>query len=132
MWRDDNQPDVARPVFLERDHTSILSGTSDHPSTKETCRNIVGMPFQLRRVIQHQVARNFMIAKRGAERNAGNDGCGAASQTAPEWNLIVDRQTHGRQSQIPLGSGLGSSAAAIIAGITLCAALCDHEISADL
>jgi len=35
-------------------------------------------------------------------------------------------------NQIPLGSGLGSSAAAIIAGITLCAALCDHEISADL
>lgn len=35
-------------------------------------------------------------------------------------------------NQIPLGSGLGSSAAAIVAGITLCAALCDHEISADL
>ncbi len=31
------------------------------------------------------------------------------------------------RNEIPLGRGLGSSAAAIVAGMTLCAALCDHE-----
>jgi homoserine kinase len=36
------------------------------------------------------------------------------------------------ENEIPLSSGLGSSAAAIIAGITLGAALCDREISNDL
>src|SRR5712691_7132113 len=36
------------------------------------------------------------------------------------------------ENEISLGSGLGSSAAAIIAGITLGAALCDREISNDL
>jgi len=36
------------------------------------------------------------------------------------------------ENEIPLGSGLGSSAAAIIAGISLSAALCDREISNDL
>lgn len=35
-------------------------------------------------------------------------------------------------NEIPLSSGLGSSAAAIIAGITLCEALCDHEIPSEL
>jgi len=35
-------------------------------------------------------------------------------------------------NEIPLSSGLGSSAAAIIAGISLSAALCDREISNDL
>src|SRR5467141_1416337 len=36
------------------------------------------------------------------------------------------------ENEIPLSSGLGSSAAAIIAGISLSAALCDREISNDL
>ncbi len=36
------------------------------------------------------------------------------------------------ENEIPLGSGLGSSAAAIIAGITLGAALCYRELSNDL
>lgn len=36
------------------------------------------------------------------------------------------------ENEIPLGSGLGSSAAAIIAGLTLGMALCEQEVSNDL
>jgi homoserine kinase len=38
----------------------------------------------------------------------------------------VDLAVH---NEIPLASGLGSSAAAIVGGIKLCALLCEHEIS---
>jgi homoserine kinase len=34
-------------------------------------------------------------------------------------------------SELPLGRGLGSSAAAIVAGLKLCAALCDRELSSE-
>ena len=34
-------------------------------------------------------------------------------------------------NELPLGRGLGSSAAAIVAGITLCSLICDQELSAE-
>src|SRR5215203_5579509 len=40
----------------------------------------------------------------------------------PPVDLVVD-------NQIPLASGLGSSAAAIVGGIKLCGMLCQHELS---
>lgn len=42
--------------------------------------------------------------------------------TLPQVDLAV-------HNEIPLASGLGSSAAAIVGGIKLCAMLCDHEMS---
>src|SRR5713226_9426163 len=56
----------------------------------------------------------------------------AMSFAAEKQGLTLPPISIEAENEIPLGSGLGSSAAAIIAGITLCAALCDHEISADL
>jgi homoserine kinase len=44
------------------------------------------------------------------------------SLTLPPVDLAV-------HNEIPLASGLGSSAAAIVGGIKLCALLCEHEIS---
>ena len=56
----------------------------------------------------------------------------AMSFAAEKQGLTLPPISIEAENEIPLGSGLGSSAAAIIAGITLCAALCDHEISSDL
>jgi homoserine kinase len=47
------------------------------------------------------------------------------SLTLPPVDLAV-------HNEIPLASGLGSSAAAIVGGIKLCALLCEHEISDQL
>src|SRR4030081_2400319 len=56
----------------------------------------------------------------------------AMSFAAEKQGLTVPPISIDAENEIPLGSGLGSSAAAIIAGITLCAALCDRDISDDL
>ena len=56
----------------------------------------------------------------------------AMSFAAEKQGLTVPPIAIDAENQIPLSSGLGSSAAAIIAGITLCGALCDRELSNDL
>lgn len=56
----------------------------------------------------------------------------AMNLAAQKHGLILPPMCIDAENEIPLSSGLGSSAAAIIAGITLCVALCDHEIPAEL
>ena len=56
----------------------------------------------------------------------------AMSFAAEKQGLTLPPISIEADNEIPLGSGLGSSAAAIIAGLTLGAALCDREISNDL
>jgi homoserine kinase len=56
----------------------------------------------------------------------------AMSFAAEKQGLILPPISIDAANAIPLSSGLGSSAAAIIAGITLGAAICDRELSNDL
>ncbi len=56
----------------------------------------------------------------------------AMNFAAQKQGLSLPRVCLEADNEIPLSSGLGSSAAAIIAGIMLAAALCDREISSDL
>ena len=56
----------------------------------------------------------------------------AMSFAAQKQGLILPPVCIEAENKIPLSSGLGSSAAAIIAGITLCATLCDYEMPTDL
>src|SRR5256885_8513325 len=48
---------------------------------------------------------------------------------AERENLSLPRVRLAVRNEIPLGRGLGSSASAIVAGLTLCAALCGREFS---
>src|SRR5882762_8537542 len=56
----------------------------------------------------------------------------AMTFAAEKQGLVLPPICIEAENEIPLSSGLGSSAAAIIAGISLSAALCDREISNDL
>jgi len=56
----------------------------------------------------------------------------AMTFAAEKQGLTLPSISIDAENEIPLGSGLGSSAAAIIAGITLGATLCDRELSNDL
>ena len=57
---------------------------------------------------------------------------GAMNFAAQKQGLSLPPVSLEAVNEIPLSSGLGSSAAAIIAGITLAAALCNRAISSDL
>src|SRR5436853_5760089 len=56
----------------------------------------------------------------------------AMSFTAEREGLTLPPVRLDVHNQIPLGRGLGSSAAAIVAGITLCALACGKEIGDDV
>src|SRR5258706_1620869 len=56
----------------------------------------------------------------------------AMSFAAQKQAWILPPRSIDAANEIPLSSGLGSSAAAIIAGITLGASICDRELSNDL
>jgi len=61
-------------------------------------------------------------------RNATNLIYRAMSFAAKRESLILPPIDLAVHNEIPLASGLGSSAAAIVGGIKLCALLCEHEI----
>ena len=101
-----------------------------------------GLALQLyltvRVTVDPQSMQPFRMRSRGAgygttlSPTADNLIFHALSFAAQKQGLTVPPISIDVENEIPLGSGLGSSAAAIIAGIALCAALCDRDISDDL
>ncbi len=101
-----------------------------------------GLALQLyltvRVTVDPQSMQPFRMSSRGAgygttlSPTADNLIFHALSFAAQKQGLTVPPISIDVENEIPLGSGLGSSAAAIIAGIALCAALCDRDISDDL
>jgi homoserine kinase len=64
-------------------------------------------------------------------RNAANLICRAMAFAARRERLSLPRFELAVHNEIPLASGLGSSAAAIVAGVKLASLLTDHELAAE-
>jgi homoserine kinase len=101
-----------------------------------------GLALQLYLTVRARIVPNARVACR--VRSRGEGAKGDASFYSTENNLIFRAMRYAAQrenlnlpnvrlavyNELPLGRGLGSSAAAIVAGISLCSLLCERELSA--
>ena len=100
-----------------------------------------GLALKLYLTVKARIAREAIVACRVRNTGEGSDGALASTEenlilrsmrvTAEREGLTLPSLELDVNNELPLARGLGSSATAIVAGITLAALVCDHELSAE-
>ena len=96
---DGDHADFFWPVLADR-HDIVIGADKRHDQTSEQrCADIVGVFFKIGSEAQRGLLRQFFLPDRESQRDAGDNGCGAASQAAGDRNFVLNVEMDGRAAE---------------------------------